>query len=269
MSHGEQARRYLRARHHGVLSTLSRKLEGYPFGSVVPFMLDPAARPVVLISRLAEHTQNIEADSRVSLLASDAGDDVRAGARLTLIGDAARAGGDLAALRSRYLNYFPDAGRLLALGDFSFYAIEPRLLRYIGGFGDIQWISAEIYSPPANRLAEQEQDILAHMNTDHGHNLRDYCRHYHGKTVREARMIGIDCDGFDLRADGVRPLIRDGQASEDAASAACPPSGSHPTPRAPASPSGVLLRFDFEQPVTDAAQAREALIAMARKARAT
>lgn len=232
MSHGEQARRHLRARRHGVLSTLSRKFPGYPFGSVAPFVLDAAAQPVILVSRLAEHTRNIEADPRVSLLVHDAGEDVQVGARVTLVGEATRAAEDLETLRARYLSYFPDAGRLLALGDFSFYRIEPRQLRFIGGFGDIQWIAAEAYAPPPNRLAAEEAGILEHMNADHAHNLRAYCRHFHGRVVQEARMAGIDCDGFDVHADHT------------------------------------WLRFDFERPVTDAAGGREALAAMARQCRA-
>jgi hypothetical protein len=232
MSAGAAARVYLRHHHAGVLSTISKKLAGYPFGSVVPYVLDHEAQPLILTSRLAEHTRNIESDARVSLLVNDPAGDVQAGARLTLVGNAARADGGLEALRARYLNYFPDAERLFALGDFALYQIRPLQLRWIGGFGDIQWISTESYVPPANRLAGEEQDILAHMNADHAHNLRDYCRHFHGRTVLEARMAGIDCDGFDVRADGE------------------------------------LVRFDFDVAVTDAAAAREALVAMARKARA-
>ena len=133
---------------------------------------------------------------------------------------------------ARYLHYFPDAGRLFALGDFALYLIQPRQLRWIGGFGDIQWISAEAYRPPANQMAEQEPDILAHMNADHAHNLRDYCRYFHGETAGEVLMAGIDCEGFDVRADGK------------------------------------LLRFEFDLPVADATAVREALVAMARKARA-
>ena len=164
---------------------------------------------------------------------ADAGGDVQAGARLTLLGEAARVHDEGDALRARYLRYFPDAGRLFELGDFSLYYIEPRLLRFIGGFGDIKWIGAEACAPPASRLAAREEDILAHMNADHARNLLDCCRHWHGRTVREARMIGIDCDGFDVRADGE------------------------------------VLRFDFEQPATDSAQAREALVMLARTARSS
>jgi heme oxygenase (biliverdin-IX-beta and delta-forming) len=267
MSVGAEARRFLRHRRHGVLSTLSRKFEGYPFGSIVPFALDHAARPVMLISALAEHTRNLQADSRVSLLAQDAGQDVQAGARLTLIGDA-RPGMQMAL--ARYLNYVPGADKLLALGDFSFWTITPRALRFIGGFGDIRWISAESYAPPAHALAEQEDGIISHMNLEHAQALRDFCRCYHRRNAEAPVMIGIDCDGFDIRVDDERPPNPDGQVIGDATSAAGRPPRSHPQPEvgAPAPRSGVLLRFDFERPVTDAASAREALVAMARKARA-
>lgn len=232
MNPGAAARAYLRHRRSGVLSTLSKKLAGYPFGSVVPFILDHAARPVILISRLAEHTRNIEADARVSLLVNDAIEDVQAGARLTLTGDAARAGGNLDALQARYLNYFPEAGRLIALGDFTFYVIVPQALRFIGGFGDIRWVSPADYAPPENSLIEQEDSIISSINLEPSHKLRDYCRFFHGRNPEVAIVAGIDCDGFDVRADGA------------------------------------LLRFDFEQPVTGAASVREALAALARKAHA-
>jgi len=232
MSPGAAPRAYLRRHHGGVLSTISKRLAGYPFGSVVPFVLDHEARPAILISRLAEHTRNIGSDGRVSLLVNDASGDLQAGARLTLVGDAARAEGNLEILRTRYLSYFPDAHRLFALGDFMLYHIQPRQLRWIGGFGDIQWISDADYFPPASRLADQEQEILAHMNAGHSRRLRDYCRHFYGKAPDEAQFVGIDCEGFDVRADGK------------------------------------FLRFEFDAPVTDAASVRDALAAIARRARA-
>lgn len=230
MSAGREARLYLRRRHHGVLSTLSRKFASYPFGSVVSYVLDHAARPVILISRLAEHTKNIDADPRVSLLVSDSGDDAQAGTRLTLIGDALPGSGAMEL--ARYLNYSPGSERLIALGDFAFYAITPRALRFIGGFGDIHWVSTESYAPPPNALAVHEDAIITHVNVEHARNLRDYCRFRHQRNADSAVMVGIDCDGFDVRADGA------------------------------------ILRFDFAQPVTDAATARQALVELARQSRA-
>jgi len=232
VNEGDAARRYLRHHHSGVLSTLSKKLDGHPFGSLVPFVLDHAARPAILISRLAEHTGNIDADPRVSLLVHAAGTDVQAASRLTLVGNATRVSGDVAALEARYLRYFPDAGRLLALGDFCFYRIEPLGLRFIGGFGDIRWIAATAYAPPADTIAECEADIVAHMNADHAAVLRDCCRHFRGSHAATVAMIGVDCDGFDVRADGA------------------------------------VLRFEFAAPLANAQEVRAALVAMAREARA-
>lgn len=49
------------------LSTLSRKQPGYPFGSLMPFALDYAGRPIFLISKMAMHTQNLSENPRCSL----------------------------------------------------------------------------------------------------------------------------------------------------------------------------------------------------------
>lgn len=228
MSLGTEARRHLRAHRHGVLCTISRALEGYPFGSVVPFVLDAQARPVILVSRLAEHTRNIGADPRLSLLvhACDAaGSDVQEDARVTLMGKAcaiAHAG----STGERYLRYFPAARAYLGL-DFDFYHIEPVTLRVVAGFGKIHWISREAYAPPANAFAEHENDIIAQINRDHAQLLRDCCRLHRQRMVADAQMVGIDCDGFDVRT------------------------------------GGEILRFDFAGCVSDAAQAHAALTVMA------
>jgi heme iron utilization protein len=230
MTNGRDARRYLRAHRSGVLSTLSAKLGGYPFGSIVPFVLDRDCRPVILISALAEHTRNVAADPRTSLIVHDYADDVQAGTRLTLAGDAARLT-DGTEAGAKYLRQFPAAADLLALGDFSFWAIAPKRLLFIRGFGRIDWIDAAEFAPPANSLAPAEEAIVAHMNADHRVALADYCQHFHGVTPVAVEMTGIDCDGFDVRADGR------------------------------------LLRLEFPDAVTSAGKAREALVAMARVAR--
>ena len=232
MSNGADARRYLRRQRYGILSTLSKKLDGYPFGSVVPFVTDHAARPIILISRLAEHTKNIAADPRVSLLVRDAADDPQESARLTVVADAQAVTEDVEAIKARYLRHMPQAAQLLELGDFAFYALEPKMMRYIAGFGAIHWVSTEQFAPPANSLADCENEIVAHMNEDHHATLDDYCRHFRQSTPSTVTMTGIDCDGFDLCADGQ------------------------------------TLRLEFSQPVIDAESARAELVKMAREARA-
>lgn len=201
MTEGNQARRYLRAHCSGVLSTLSRRLGGYPFGSIVPFVPDHDAVPVILVSRLAEHTKNLEADPRASLFVHDAGDDVQSSARLTLVGDARRIDAD-DALRARYLRYHPDAERLLALGDFSFFRIAPAFIRHIAGLGAIRSITPASYAPPSSGLGQAEEEMIASLNASEHDLLVACCRARNGVRPASATLVGIDADGFDLRADG-------------------------------------------------------------------
>lgn len=229
-SNARHARCYLRARHHGVLSTLSRRVAGYPYGSVVPFVLDHEAQPIILISRLAEHTRNLAVDARTSLVVRDDGDEVQAGARLTLIGNAVQIDCD-SALRARFLRYQPHARQLLDLGDFSFWRITPITLRYIAGFGAICWVSGSDFAPPLHTLAQVEADIVAHMNAVLAYTVRACCRGVLERGVNEAVMLGVDCDGFDVRADGAR------------------------------------LRFDFPETAPDAKSVQRAVVEMGSDAR--
>lgn len=235
MSLARDARLWLRAYRHGLLSTHSRAVEGYPFGSVVPYVLDHDACPVLLISRLAEHTKNLAGDARVSLLINEVDKidgDVQAQARVTLIGQAQLIE-NAETIEPRYERYFPATRGYRTQLDFEFWRIVPVTLRAIAGFAKVHWLSREAYTPPPNTLADDEPGILAHMNADHAHTLLDFCRMQGFPNVAAATMIGIDCDGFDLIVDGK------------------------------------TIRLDFEEPVPDASAVRATLIALAQKARAT
>lgn len=230
MSLARDARLWLRAHRHGLLSTHSRAVEGYPFGSIVPYVLDHDACPILLISRLAEHTKNLGGDARTSLLIHETGADVQAQSRVTLLGKAERIDNP-EAIEARYERYFPATRGYRAQLDFEIWRITPVTVRAIAGFAKVHWVSREAYAPPENSLAIDEAGILEHMNSDHAQALRDYCRLQDRRDVKAAEMIGIDCDGFDLNADGN------------------------------------YLRFNFEEPVTSANATRAALVALAQKAR--
>lgn len=229
-NNGDDARRFVRGQQSGVLSTLSQRVAGFPFGSVAPFVLGHDGCPVILISTLAEHTKNLAADARCSLIVQPYSPDMQIAGRVTLLATAERLE-DKDALGPRYLRYHPQAEQYFGMHDFHFYRLTPVRVRWIGGFGRIHWVEPEDYRCETGELAAAESGILEHMNADHAGSLRDYCRHAHGVEAHEAAMIGIDPDGFDVRADDR------------------------------------VLRFAFDTPVTDAAQARAALVALARAAR--
>jgi len=143
-----QADRMLPVRHlleqerYGVLSTLSRKAEGWPFGSLTPFALTEAGQPLVFLSGLAEHTQNLLADPRVSLFVQDSQTltNPQAGARATLL-CIADAVSDTTTAQSVYLQRFPESTSLMQLGDFRFFRLKIERVRFIGGFGEMYWVS--------------------------------------------------------------------------------------------------------------------------------
>jgi putative heme iron utilization protein len=179
------ARQLLRAHRYGALSTLSKKFDGHPFGSITPYLVDHDGSLLILISALAEHTKNIQHDPRVSLITHNQEDShIQTQGRITLVGTAAleperkQAG-------KRYLRYFPEAQTYYDMPDFQFYRIVPQALRYIGGFGDIHWVKADRYQVPANTLAEEEDVLLDEINAK--------------RSAAQGLLIGIDCDGYDLR----------------------------------------------------------------------
>lgn len=127
----------------GVLSTLSVKLGGFPFGSVVPYSLDDEGKPVVLISTIAEHTKNVTADNRCSLTVAADSDEVQAHGRICLIGHMLLMDPQEITIKEKYYTRFPKSRSYDATHDFSFYRLDALSIRYIGGFGQIHWLTPE------------------------------------------------------------------------------------------------------------------------------
>lgn len=198
MSAAAAARRFLRAHRHGALATLSRSLPGHPYASAVNYVSDARGHPLLLLSGLAEHTRNLLAEPRVSLLVAEEAGDLQAGMRLTVLGTAEPAP---ASLGARYLRHLPESAGYFRLGDFSLYSIRPLRLRLIGGFGDIRWIRDEDYSAVPWEPGEAEDGMLAEWTRIHSDLLRALC-HTHAPDAGQVELIGLDCDGADLRADG-------------------------------------------------------------------
>ncbi|PYP84948.1 MAG: heme iron utilization protein [Blastocatellia bacterium AA13] len=223
-----EARKLLYSESVGVLSTHSTDIPGYPFGSITPFTLNHQGEPVILISDIAQHTRNIKADNKISLTVFDQyASDPQSAGRITWIGDAEPIDETDSRARERYLRYFPAAASYFDTHDFSFYRLNLKRARFIGGFGRIYWID-----PPdmlrMNPFRETEGDIIEHMNNDHGEALLHYANVIKKVNVQDIAMTGIDGDGFDMRGDGRK------------------------------------LRIDFESPISTVEEARAVLIRLAR-----
>ncbi len=202
-----KARALLRRSPVGVLSTWSRTLPGFPFGSLAPFAMTHEGRPLLYVSRMAEHTRNLAADARACLTVSEAGrTPAQAIGRASLLGEVRQASeAEHGALAARFFALFPEQHEFEALGDFAFWWLEPLRVRWIGGFGEIAWIERDDWLLPAPDWQHDEDGIVTHMNEDHRDALRAMARAHGSAETDDATMLTCDSEGFHLRSgDAVR-----------------------------------------------------------------
>ena len=132
------------------LATVARDPEGFPYASLVAFASDANGRPLLLLSRLAEHTENLRLRPQASLLVCepDASNvDPLSLGRVTILGPCVLVPEDEKAdARATFLARQPSAATYVDFADFAFYRLEPRALRFVGGFGRMSWVSAQEYS---------------------------------------------------------------------------------------------------------------------------
>jgi putative heme iron utilization protein len=241
-SPGEEARTLVARASRSTLATVGVDPAGYPFGSVAPYGLLDDGRPVLCVSRLAEHTRNLEADPRCSLLAVDAGDgpgDPLALGRVTLVADARRVTDDdgAATARAAYLARNPDAALYIDYGDFGLWALEIAAVRWVGGFGRMSWCSpADYAAAEADPTWPVAAGALAHLNADHADALvaiaRACCGYGDATAARATRLVRY---GIELELD---------------------------------SPRGTAWgRAPFEEPLADADGLRAATVSLTRRAR--
>src|ERR1700751_5436357 len=210
-SFAERARTLVYLGRIGSLSTLSRKQPGFPFGSVMPYGLDAHGRPIFLISTMAMHTHNLQADTRASLLVTqpDGSGDPLGASRVTLIGNVLTIPEpEVPEARKLYLARYANSQYWVDFEDFSFYRMDVVDVYYVGGFGVMGWASAaEYYSGQPDPLADTATEIIQHMNTDHGNALVLLARAFAGIESQEVVTTSVDHLSFHVRLktqDGTR-----------------------------------------------------------------
>ncbi len=231
---GTEARRLLRLRPKATLSTLNRE-GGMPYGSLVNVATAANGAPIILISTLAWHTQNLLEDARGSLMVDDTDGlaDPLTGPRVTVMGQFEKT--EDPELRRRYLARHPGAALYVDFGDFAFWTLKIEGAHAVAGFGRIETLDAEEIVLTADQyagLASAEADIVQHMNEDHGDAVALYATKLLGQADGPWEMTSLDRDGTDL-ANGERSV-----------------------------------RLSFDAPVHTPDEAQATLIALVKKARA-
>lgn len=232
---GKLAKSLLRRSRQGALATLMPG-SGDPYCSLVNLASHPDGSPILLISRLAVHTRNILADSRVSLMLDerDAGDPLE-GARIMLSGRTEQAEDERDLLQRRYLNAHPAAEVFVSFKDFAFFRIRPAGTHLVAGFGRIVDLKPEQFLTDlagAEDLLAAEEGAVEHMNADHRAAMGLYATRLLGAPAGDWRCTGCDPEGIDMQ---------DGQTA---------------------------LRLDFPERVADGAALRKMLVRLVGEARA-
>jgi len=230
---GAAARRLIRGADRAALAT---SLAGRPYVSLVACACDGDVSPLLLLSDLAQHTSNLRADPRVSLLFDDTAGhaDPLAAPRLTLLGRAEQVNDRR--LAARFAARHPASAAYAGFGDFHLFRIAIERGHLVAGFGRIAWIeAADLRFAAASALAVAEAEIVAHMNTDHPEAIALYAGRLLGLPGEGWQMTGIDPEGLDLR----RPMDAGGETA----------------------------RLDFASPVLTPEAARSVLVALAETAR--
>jgi putative heme iron utilization protein len=197
------ARKLLRAIPVGALATLAKD-SGYPFATLTSVATLPDGAPLLLLSGLAHHTRNLNADARVSLLLAESGKgDPLTHPRLTVVGRVSLLVDAKARsrARNRFLRRHPKAGLYADFADFGFWRLDPEGAHLNGGFARAaDYAGADLLTPMAGaeELIEAEEGMLDEINA-------------RPKAFREAlaaaagedktshwRASGLDPDGLDL-----------------------------------------------------------------------
>ncbi|MEM7208652.1 MAG: DUF2470 domain-containing protein [Pseudomonadota bacterium] len=232
----QAARTLVQQASRAVLATLDEN--GHPYTSVVEVSPLANGNALLLMSRLAEHRQFLDRDARASITIAPHihTDDALARPRVALQGIAELYDANDSE-RDEYIARHPDAELYLSLGDFHFYCLEVKRVRYIAGFGRMDWLTTDQYAQAEpDPVWEIAPGAVEHMNDDHRDSILLYAQFFGGADwATEAYLLDLDSLGMDIRA-----------SSEQQAE---------------------TLRVAFDPPLTSAAQLRPRVVAMSQQAK--
>jgi putative heme iron utilization protein len=125
---------------------------------------------------------------------------------VTLVGELLEVGpGERPSVREVYLEANPSSAYYIDFGDFSFWRLEVRRVRYVGGYGRMSWVEAADYAAaePDPLAGEPAAGLVEHMNADHAGSLVLMARVLGGRPdATTAVMTAVDRYGFELVAGG-------------------------------------------------------------------
>ena len=181
----------------GVLSTVSKKYEGYPFGSFVTFISGADRSIIFYASDIAQHTINLKNNSKACITLFNLSEgDKQDSARLSLLGDVKKIDKDVEEISRQFMEFFPESSQYSNMHDFNFYKLNISQVRWIGGFGKIAWLSSTNWNPIRPKWLKKEHSMIEHMNEDHSNSIVSTLNAKLGIKDKHARMLRLTMDGY-------------------------------------------------------------------------
>lgn len=181
----------------GVLSTVSKKYEGYPFGSFVTFISGADRSIIFYASDIAQHTINLKNNSKACITLFNLSEgDKQDSARLSLMGDVKKIDKDVEEISRQFIEFFPESSQYSNMHDFNFYSLNISHVRWIGGFGKIAWLSSTNWNPIRPKWLKQEKSMIEHMNEDHSNSIVSTLNAKLGIKDKHAKMLRLTMDGY-------------------------------------------------------------------------
>ena len=181
----------------GVLSTISKKYEGYPFGSFVTFISGADRSIIFYASDIAQHTINLKNNSKACITLFNLSEgDKQDSARLSLMGDVKKIDKDVEEISRQFIEFFPESSQYSNMHDFNFYSLNISQVRWIGGFGKIAWLSSTNWNPIRPKWLKQEKSMIEHMNEDHSNSIVSTLNAKLGIKDKHAKMLRLTMDGY-------------------------------------------------------------------------
>ena len=221
-------RQLIRSASRGYLSTsfdprnfVAKKVnvkQTFPYSTFTLTAFDYDLSPVLLLSKLSEHTSNILKDNLVSLMLCEEQklypyfpkfkknpfnyEDPMSRPRVTLIGKLKKTSS--LNLKQRFLNRHPTSNLYVNFADMNIYKLDIIGAHLIGGFASVKWFSKkDLVCNDYKNFEKSENGIIAHMNDHHKESIDLYVQKLikgiSFKLKKNWELIGVDPDGFDLR----------------------------------------------------------------------
>ncbi|PPR43339.1 MAG: hypothetical protein CFH30_00233 [Alphaproteobacteria bacterium MarineAlpha8_Bin1] len=192
----------------------------FPYSTFTLTAFDYDLSPILLLSDLSEHTQNLKFKKLCSLMICEEQkmyeffpkflynkklsyeyEDPMSRPRITLIGELSVTNNKRHL--ERFLARHPTSTFYSSFSDMNFYIMKIKSAHLVGGFAQVKWFDAnEIICKNFSNFFSHEKSIIKHMNECHIESVNSYATNLipNMKGSKNGwKLIGIDPDGFDLR----------------------------------------------------------------------